>query len=228
MAITVVCPGCKKRFAVDDKFAGKKGPCPKCKAVILVPEKTEEVVVHGEEQFGPKGASGRAVLKPIERTETKFSVKLAIFVVVAVLVALLTAWLFRTPKGTAPWWLLTLGAVVLAPPLALGGYAFLRDDELEPYRGRELLIRAPICGLVYAVIWGVVAIFTNYVFGGTADLFTQVLLVLAMVGVGGFAAYASLDLDFGMGAMHYALYLTATMILRLILNLSVLGIRLPR
>src|SRR6476661_3159539 len=30
MAIAVVCPSCHARFQVQDKFAGKEGPCPKC------------------------------------------------------------------------------------------------------------------------------------------------------------------------------------------------------
>ena len=39
MPISVVCPGCKARFNVSDKFAGKKGPCPKCKTVLTVPRR---------------------------------------------------------------------------------------------------------------------------------------------------------------------------------------------
>ena len=74
MPISVVCPGCKARFSVSEKFAGKKGPCPKCKAVILVPNApAEEVKIHVPEQFasGGKDSKGRAVSKPILREETK-------------------------------------------------------------------------------------------------------------------------------------------------------------
>ncbi|MCY2992770.1 MAG: hypothetical protein NTY19_33550 [Planctomycetota bacterium] len=157
MAISVVCPSCKKRFSVHDKFAGKKGPCPKCKAIIQVPEKTEEVVVHVPDAFGPKGTTGRAVLKPVARADTKVSPVLTAIVIVASLAVLITAWLLRSPKGDVSWLVLTVGALGLAPPLVWGGYAFLRDDELEAYRGRELLLRACICGLVYATVWGVAA-----------------------------------------------------------------------
>ena len=34
MAIDVTCPSCHTRFQVSDKFAGKSGPCPKCKNTI--------------------------------------------------------------------------------------------------------------------------------------------------------------------------------------------------
>ena len=68
MPIKVICPGCTKRFTVSEKFAGQKGPCPHCKAEIKIPEVAEEeVVIHAPENFGPKDAGGRAVLKPIER-----------------------------------------------------------------------------------------------------------------------------------------------------------------
>ncbi|MEC8508925.1 MAG: MJ0042-type zinc finger domain-containing protein, partial [Planctomycetota bacterium] len=34
MSIRVTCPGCHARFNVSDQFAGKSGPCPKCKKTI--------------------------------------------------------------------------------------------------------------------------------------------------------------------------------------------------
>ena len=55
MAILVVCQGCRARFQVSDQFAGKSGPCPKCKAVIKIPTKSEEVTVHGGKTL-PAGA----------------------------------------------------------------------------------------------------------------------------------------------------------------------------
>ena len=36
------------------------------------------------------------------------------------------------------------------PPIAWAGYTFLRDDELEAYRGVNVAIRALACGLVFA------------------------------------------------------------------------------
>ena len=58
MPIPVICPGCKASFRVSDKFAGKTGPCPKCKTTIKIPEavpQTEQVVIKGA-----KSLPGRA------------------------------------------------------------------------------------------------------------------------------------------------------------------------
>ncbi len=71
MSIQITCQKCHKRFKVSEKFAGKSGPCPNCKATIRVPEKSEEIVIHAPENLGPRNASGQAVLKPIEREEVQ-------------------------------------------------------------------------------------------------------------------------------------------------------------
>ncbi len=46
MPINVICPGCHARFKVGDQFAGKTGPCPKCKTQIPIPALGYEVVFH--------------------------------------------------------------------------------------------------------------------------------------------------------------------------------------
>ena len=46
---------------------------------------------------------------------------------------------------TIPPWVLGLGAFAVAPPLVWAGYSFLRDDELEPHRGKSLVLRVLIC-----------------------------------------------------------------------------------
>ncbi|TVS15712.1 MAG: hypothetical protein EA424_15470 [Planctomycetaceae bacterium] len=218
MTIQVVCPGCKKRFSVDDKFAGKQGPCPKCKTVIKVPDKTDDVVVHEPEGFGPKDKKGRAVLKPIERTETKFSPVIAGVAAGSSLLVLLIAVLFR---GQAPTGLLVLGAILLAPPLVWAGYAFLRDEEYEPFVDRELWIRVGACSLVYALLWGLVPLIAGYGLQlDQLELVHMAFLAPVLIGLGAFTAYASLDFDFGMGAMHYGLYLSVTVLLRLVLGLT--------
>ncbi|MCL4202534.1 MAG: hypothetical protein KJ000_08555 [Pirellulaceae bacterium] len=218
MAINVVCPGCKKRFSVDDKFAGKQGPCPKCKTVIKVPDKTEEVVIHEPESFGPKDTKGRAVLKPIARKEAKFSPVLAAVAGISSLLVLVAAWMLR---GQASPLLLGIGALVLAPPLAWSGYAFLRDDEYEPFRGRELWVRVGACSLVYALLWGLIPLIAGYGLRlDELELIHMAFLAPLLIGLGAFTAYASLDFDFGVGALHYGLYLTVTVVLRLVLGLS--------
>jgi len=71
--IRVTCAKCHTRFNVSEKFAGKEGPCPKCKTKIKIPAKTDEVVVHEPEMSGPKTRTGESVLKPIRRKEMKLT-----------------------------------------------------------------------------------------------------------------------------------------------------------
>src|SRR4051812_24500902 len=74
MPIPVLCPSCKARFSVSEKFAGKQGPCPKCKAPITIPKLEDQVQVHAPEEFaaGGKTSTGQAALKPITRKPTRF------------------------------------------------------------------------------------------------------------------------------------------------------------
>ena len=129
--------------------------------------------------------------------------------------------MFRSPKGDVPLLLLVAGALALAPPLAWAGYTFLRDDELEPFRGKELWLRVAICSAVYAGLWGLLALITGYVLGGDPlQVIHMVFIAPVMIGIGAFAAFASLDFEFGTAAIHCSLYLLVTVVLRLILGLS--------
>lgn len=222
MPIHVICPGCKKRFSVSEKFAGKEGPCPSCKVTIRIPEAAEEVKVHAPEDFGPKDSQGRAVLKPIFREETKLGpiaiAGIAGTVVVVVVVALVLRLLL---DGKAPdTFLLAIGAIGLAPPLVLGGYSFLRDDELQPHRGASLWIRVAVCSLLYAGLWGAFALAKHFLGMETVEVYQMAFIVPLLIGVGGAIGLGSLDLDFLNGAMHYGLYLGVTVLLRLVLNMS--------
>ncbi|MBI3840133.1 MAG: hypothetical protein HY288_19600 [Planctomycetia bacterium] len=224
MPISVVCPGCKAHFSVSEKFAGKQGPCPKCKAVINVPNApapapaSEEIKIHEPEQFasGGKDSKGRAVSKPILRKETRLQpVAIAGMVAGAILVfAMAIALRFVSEK--LPF--VVAGLLIVSPPLAVAGYTFLRDDELmEPYRGRALLLRSSLCSLAYAALWGVYAPLPAYgIITGEAWQWLFVAPVFICAGAG--VAYACLDLDFGSGAMHYCFYLLATLLLRFALG----------
>src|SRR5262245_27972112 len=163
MAIDVTCTKCLTRFQVSEKFAGKKGPCPKCKAIITVPDKAQEVVIHAPEVAGPKDSTGQAVSKPLTRKEVLLSAPVIGGIVGAIVLVLLVALVLRIsfPGGKIPQLVTVLGAFLLAPPLAYAGYTFLRDDELEPYRGMELILHLIAPSVVYpglwALYWGVFA-----------------------------------------------------------------------
>ncbi|HMP80908.1 MAG TPA: hypothetical protein PKD54_15740, partial [Pirellulaceae bacterium] len=148
MAIHVTCPGCFARFSVSEKFGGREGPCPKCKAVIKIPEKNEEVVIHTPEDAGPKDRSGRPVLRPIKRRENEMTpVLLTIIIAVslAIVVLAITVRIMSSDKSALSWWWMGLGGWMVAVPIAIAGYGFLRDPELGQFVGREFWLRAVIC-----------------------------------------------------------------------------------
>jgi hypothetical protein len=224
MPIQVTCPGCLKRFSVADKFAGQKGPCPKCKAIITIPKKEDEVVIHAPDhsEAGAIGVGGRHVLKTYKRTDTKFQPLIFTGVVAAVLVALLIALVLRSStQGNVDVWFLAAGAIVLGPPLAWAGYTFLRDPELEGHNGTPLLIRSIACGLAFALLWAIYW-FIAYRWGGNEaftkgmPIFQLVTLGVIVLGIGTFAAFAAFDLDPGSAFFLCAMYFAVTIVLRLI------------
>jgi len=227
MAIDVTCPSCHTRFQVSEKFAGKSGPCPKCKATIKVPDKSQEVVIHAPEVSGPKDSKGQAVLKPLSRVEVRLQMPQIAAIVGSVLVVLIVAIVLRLQfkNGAIPPLITILGSVLLGPPLAFAGYTFLRDDELEPYRGTEVLLRSLACGLVYAAIWGAYWMVFAYLYpkppsGWQPSWQVMCAVVPIMIAIGAVAAQASFELELTTGALHYALYLSATVVLRFIMGMD--------
>jgi hypothetical protein len=218
MPIPVICPGCKAAFQVSDKFAGKKGPCPKCKTIITIPEASPEIVIHAPKPEGPTDSTGRPVFTPILRQDTVLS-QTAIFALVAAVVTVLLVAIVvgLATKGHPPLFMLVLGAVGLAPPLSLAGYAMLRDQESVPYRGMTLWLRIAITSLVYVLLWGLYPWIPSWYFGDPPyELYSLLFIVPIMLGIGGLAAYAALDLEFGTAVLHYAFYLAVTVILSML------------
>src|SRR3954453_12829477 len=164
MAIDVTCVKCDTRFQVSEKFAGKSGPCPKCKATIKIPEAKDQVVIHAPEVSGPKDTTGQPVFKPIARVETKLTTPQIAIIVGSVLVVLIVAFVLRVQfhGKNVPQLITMLGSVLLGPPLAFAAYTFLRDDELEPFRGKEVLLRSLACGLAFAAVWGAYCLIFTY------------------------------------------------------------------
>ena len=226
MPIQVTCPGCHTRFTVGDQHAGKTGACPKCKGPIQIPEKGDEVVIHEPElEAGSKDAKGRSVLKPIKRKEAKFSFAITAGIGGLVLLVVAIAWLFgKELEGNNQFILLTVGAILLGPPMAYAGYTFLRDDEKGYYQGVAVLVRSLICGLVYALLWGVYIFIAGQVFDLSEGLTIMqaggIAALLAVVGAG--AALVCYDLDMTSGFFNYVLYLLVTVGLRWVMGLALL------
>ncbi len=224
MAIQVTCPGCLKRFSVSEKFAGKSGPCPSCSKPIKIPELTDQVVIHGPAE-GPADSKGRPIFKPIRRKDFKLSKLAMIGIAVGTVVVLAIALAVRFSGSEPPVPLLVLGSILLAPPLVMAGYTFLRDDELEGYTGQELLVRGGITSLVFALTWGLYALIPTYLHGyeSIAEIaaLDLVIMIPIMVAIGMFASVAAMELEFYQGAMHYLSYIIVTFVLALIMGTKI-------
>lgn len=266
MAIDVTCAACKTRFQVSDKFAGKQGPCPKCKAIITVPAKKDEVVIHAPEGSGPKDSKGQLVLKPISRKETRLTpINIGIIVGSVILVLMVSLALRITfskalqvpvtaakgtkgappkpkegpPKGNgkkvvkksdpraeaaevqvpgALQFILALGSILLAPAIAFAGYTFLRNDELEPYRGQALWLRLAVFALGYPALWGIYWGVFAYL-GVNPPLMALAMIIPLLILGGAFIAHVTLDIEYGTALLHCGMYLSATVLLRLIIGL---------
>jgi hypothetical protein len=212
MAIQVICPGCRSTFTVSDKFAGRTGPCPKCKKPITVPsDAVKEVKIHGPEEEAR--LPGRAPTTPIVFVEQPIPKAVYAAVVVGAVVAMILAFAARFVwgNGQTPLWLLASTAGIVAMPCAWIGYEIVRDRDLAPYRGRSLVIRTAICGAVYALLWAVRGFLPPDL---TSDMWPWVYLAPPFMVAGALAALATLDLDWGTGVAHYSLYVMFTALLR--------------
>jgi hypothetical protein len=199
--------------------------------VITIPRVEDEVKIHAPEEYAgggsvaAKDASGRAVLKPISRQKIKAKPVLFAAAGAGVLVVLAVAFLLRGSALLHDWTsaaaVLGLGAVIVAVPIVMAGYVAMRDAELEPYRGTALWLRVAIVAVVYAGLWGISALFSAFVFTETAPELWQMIPPAAIMIVGGtITAMATLDLEPTNAFFHYAFYLAATVLLRLVLGLQ--------
>lgn len=215
MAIRVTCSKCMARFDVSEKFAGREGPCPKCKAPIRIPDASEEVKIHAPESSGPKDSSGRPVLRPVRRRETVLSpgqiAVIALIVAGFVAVSFLMREFFPD-RARMPFWVIPALLVALAPGCVVAAYSFLRDDERGAFLGRELWTRVAICSGIYALLW-MAMLAGGYAFGGYGTG-AWVTAGIVMLGAGTAAAVLTLDLDWLMGIVHYGLYFGSSLLMR--------------
>ena len=226
MPITVVCRSCHQRFQVSDKFAGRQGPCPKCKATIYIPKPEEEVKIHTPEhsEASAKGVSGQLVLKPIAREKTRLArwqiIALAVGLVGVLVVAIAMRW-FPDLRQIAA----MVGLLLLSAPLAAAAYAFLRDPELEPHSGMALWTRAGICAAIYMscwafYVWGMRYFVPLAMVQSSGDIWKWVFIGPLFGLAGATAALATFDLDLGNGFFHFCFYVVITLLLALLMGLQ--------
>ena len=222
MAIRVTCSGCLARFDVSEKFAGKEGPCPKCKKIIQIPALEEQVVVHAPEHSGPKDSKGRSILKPISRSETKLTGLHITLIIASIVLFLGMCFVLRnlyTDKELLPLWLLGIGAVLVAGPIAYVAYTFLRNQEAASLAGQDLWTRLGICSLVYGALWLLMPVMA-YAFPG--NQIGAIIALVGMIAAGGAIGMLMLEFDYLFGVLHYGMYLGVCLIGRLVAGLDVL------
>ena len=248
MPIPVVCPGCKAAFNVSDKFAGKQGPCPKCKTPISIPKidpkapPKEEIKIHAPDEAtsGPKGASGRPVLKPIERSDAKLSPVVVGVVVLTIVLMFVGAWLggnvvmrpytppaevMVNPAVAAEYHsslykayaIRGIALAVIAFPIVWAGYLILRDDELAPFTGAALWYRVAICFAVYLLIWGVYGLIP---FEYASRWYVTAAIAIPLFAIGFAAAYFTFEFDPTSATVHFLSFLAVTLMLGLTAGLT--------
>jgi len=219
MPIAVTCPKCLTRFSVSEKFAGKKGPCPKCKAELTVPTLSEQVVIHAPPDAAPKDSKGQSILKPIKRRETVISRRLILLCVAAVLGAIGLALALRFTGG-APLAVRVLVAMLVAPPLVRFGYAITRDPELEPFMGQDLWNRVLLTSAVLAATWLIYAWVPPYVldldYASEMGLLASGIMLVIMLAFGSIAAMSFFEEEFFGGLVIAGVYVAATLALALL------------
>ena len=182
------------------------------------------VKIHAPEPVA-KDSKGRSVLKPIAREETRLNVNMALAIGVASLFILGLAWMIgraaknSSESGTVAPLILGAGALLLAFPLVIAGYSFLRTEEIEPYRGKELWIRSAICAVLYAMLWGAYALLCSYGILKTDSTQTWVFAGPAFLAAGGAIGYSCLDMEYGSAVFHYAFYVGIAVLLRVVMGL---------
>ncbi|MDA7980333.1 MAG: zinc-ribbon domain-containing protein [Pirellulales bacterium] len=222
MPIAVICPGCKTSFRVSEKFAGKQGPCPKCKASITIP-KAAEVEIHAPAEFthGGTTAGGQPSFKPVARSNRKFSPPVAMIAGFSAIVVVVVTWLMGrsdlfaatdSGDGLAQFgsgeMLVGIGLLVFSPLFAWTGYQTLRESELEPHTGLSVILRATICGLVYTGLWAGYRLVPE---SFTEAVWTWAVILTPMLVVGTLVAMGCFDLEMGSAFVHYALYVAICM-----------------
>jgi hypothetical protein len=162
------------------------------------------------------------VVKLLPREESRVPPVLLGGILATIGLAFVVAMVLRGSAWRSSIAVLAPGAAAIAPALVLAGYLLLQDQELEPYRNRELVVRVAICATIYVVLWGVVWGLKSWIFPADAGVenWNTMFVLAAPLAIGTMVAWGTLDLDPGSGFFHYCLYLGVCILLRLTMGLS--------
>ena len=194
MAIHVICPGCMARFEVSDRFAGKKGPCPKCGHLIEIPK--ENVVVHAPDELmiDGKKVKNPDFIRPIERKSFSFTGRAVLVNLVTAAVVLTVATVFHfihfAPLAMAVGVILSLA---VAFPLVKYGYMVFRDqDDLEIFLGGQLNQKSAVGAAGFVGFWILFEILLWFMNPGAWSFF----YIIPVVILASFIPLVLFDLDF--------------------------------
>jgi hypothetical protein len=218
MAILVVCPGCTSRFTVSDQFAGRTGPCPKCKKPITVPKPEAQAVTIHEPERPAAAPGGKPITVPFKSLDRPVPpLAFAVGGAGAVLL-LLAAWLSKAVGGGPPAaWLQLATAFVVGIPCAAIGYAALRNREMEAYRGTSLWLRCIACAAVYAALWAIRGLMPA---DATREMWQWFYIGPAFVLSGALTALVAFEFEWGTAAAHFSFYVLFTALLRWLAGMS--------
>ena len=173
---------------------------------------------------GPKDSTGKSVLKPIARKETKLSGVQITLIACGTLLFLLGSFIVGKiwpDKEHFPVYLLAAGAILVAAPASYAAYTVLRNQETDGFLGQELWKRIGICAVVYSVLWILMPVM-GYAFPGTDNSIGSIIGLVGMIAVGGVIGMLSLDFDYLIGVVHYGMYLGLCLVARVICGLDTL------
>ena len=212
MSIHVIGPGCMTQFEVSDRFAGKKGPCPKCGHIIEIPKANVTIVSPDELVVDGKKVQNPDHVRPIEQKSYSFTAS-AVIVNLAVLTAVLAvALVFHFVH--APFLAVPVGiALVLAVayPLMKYGYMTFRDpNDLEIFLGGQLGKKSILGAAVLLALWLVYELVLLYMNpGGMALAYLIPVAVFAA-----FVPVVIFDMDFSDSLAVAVVFLLAVILLR--------------
>ena len=188
-------------FEVSDRFAGQKGPCPKCGHIIEIPK--ENLVVHAPEDMRTTGKAPRniAEMRPVLRSRFVFSTRQVVLGILGVVLVLAAAMgLSYLQMGTAKLAAGGIGLFLVTFPLVSFSYMMLRDDEdLEIFLGNELYRRSFLVTLGFLATWLVLELFLKFMNPG---MFCWIY-VFPMAVLGAFVAMIVFDTSFNKGMVLY-------------------------
>jgi len=219
MSIHVICSGCLKRFQVGIRFAGMKGPCPNCGAVISIPKET--IKIHEtDDAESKKEKKQRVFSQPIQRFDLEFDPAQVKYCGLGVLGVLLLTFLL----GCIPMWdmfrsfLGILGLCLVAFPLSLFGYHVLRDrEQIFAFTGEELYRWSGIVAAGYVILW----ISLEFLFVTTrADTLVSCLYFAAIAILATLLAYPIFALKLRDAFLHFCFFALPVIFLRFLIGLG--------